>query len=537
VKSLKSFKFFLLLITIQAAAARAALTADQIALLVNRAEPQSIELAKFYAQARGIPADRIIELNLPLTDEVPFDRYERDVVPPVRQFLIEHGLHDKVRCLVTFYGIPLRISDRVNNTFDIVELSRLRQQSQQANARIAELITNMEMHAGEIDPAFKPMTADNSLDSLRRRGDQALHSIAAVATAMTDPQQQQKIESYLREIKVLLTAPIDLDQSSTTAPAAASAPATMPADSMPIDELAARQFDPSARKQIRQLVAKRGLLQYALLLQSQIDYFDTKASGSAVDNELACLWWPMYSRSQWQLNPLDVHFRHENSPKTLMVMRLDAPTPQMVRDLITNSIATENDGLKGKFVVDARGISPTDRNGKPDPYGMFDERLRRLATQVQEKTDMPLLFDNKPEVLGVGAAEEVALYCGWYSVHNYVPSMKFNRGAVGYHVASFELLSLHDPHETGWVRGLMYAGVVGTLGPVAEPYLHTFPPPEEFFPLLMSGKLTLAEVYWTTTPCVSWMQSCIGDPLYTPYAKHPALKVEDLSATLQSAVQ
>ncbi|HEY1628350.1 MAG TPA: TIGR03790 family protein, partial [Tepidisphaeraceae bacterium] len=466
-----------------------------------------------------------------LTEEMPFDRYERDVVPLVRQFLVEHGLQDKVRCLVTFYGIPLRISDRVDNAFEIVELSRLRAQSQQANARIAELITNMEVHAGELDPSFKPLTADASLESLRHRGDSALHSIATVAAAMPDPQQQLKVENYLQKIKSLITEPVDLDQPSTTAPA------TEPADASSMQHLVARQFDPAARKQLRRLAAQKGIMQYALMLESQIDYFNTKATGSAVDNELACLWWTMYSRSQWQLNPLDVHFRHENSLKTMMVMRLDAPTPQMVRDLITNSIATENDGLKGKIVVDARGISPSDRNGKPDAYGMFDERLRRLASLIQEKTQMPLLFDDKPEVLGVGAADDVALYCGWYSVHNYVPSMRFNRGAVGYHVASFELLSLHDPHETGWVRGLMYAGVVGTLGPVAEPYLHSFPPPDEFFPLLMSGKLTLAEVYWTTTPCVSWMQSCIGDPLYKPYAKHPLMKMQDLPETLRGMIQ
>ena len=197
---------------IQAAELRAALTADQIALLVNRAEPQSIELAKFYAQARGIPADRIIQLNLPLVDEMPFDRYERDVVPPVRQFLLDHGLQDKVRCLVTFYGIPLRISDRVNNAFDIVELSRLRTQSQQANARVVELVTNMEMHASEIDPAFKPISENNSLASLRHRGDAALRDLAAIASAATDPQQQQKIRNYLLAIQERMTSPVDLDQ-------------------------------------------------------------------------------------------------------------------------------------------------------------------------------------------------------------------------------------------------------------------------------------------------------------------------------------
>jgi uncharacterized protein (TIGR03790 family) len=103
----------------------APLTADQIALIVNRNAPQSQELAEFYAQARGIPADRIIALDLPQGEEITFDRYERLVVPVVRQFLREKQLQDKIRCLVTFYGVPLRIADRIYTLPDNNERERL----------------------------------------------------------------------------------------------------------------------------------------------------------------------------------------------------------------------------------------------------------------------------------------------------------------------------------------------------------------------------------------------------------------------------
>ena len=93
------------------------------------------------------------------------------------------------------------------------------------------------------------------------------------------------------------------------------------------------------------------------------------------------------------------------------------------------------------------------------------------------------------------------------------------------------------PNEHGWVRGLLSDGVVGTLGPVAEPYLESFPKADEFFPLLLTGKLTLAEVYWRTLPWSSWMQDLIGDPLYTPYKSDPPLKVEDLPPGLAGALQ
>jgi hypothetical protein len=61
------------------------------------------------------------------------------------------------------------------------------------------------------------------------------------------------------------------------------------------------------------------------------------------------------------------------------------------------------------------------------------------------------------------------------------------------------------------------------LGPVAEPYLQSFPLPDQFFPLLMTGKLSLLEVYFLTVPHLSWMQILIGDPLYRPFKNHPAI--------------
>jgi hypothetical protein len=83
------------------------------------------------------------------------------------------------------------------------------------------------------------------------------------------------------------------------------------------------------------------------------------------------------------------------------------------------------------------------------------------------------------------------------------------------------------------VPNLLKDGVVGSLGPVAEPYLHSFPKADEFFPLLLTGRLTLAEVYWKTNPLGSWMNACIGDPLYKPFGKNPAIKVTDLPPDLQ----
>jgi uncharacterized protein (TIGR03790 family) len=232
------------------------------------------------------------------------------------------------------------------------------------------------------------------------------------------------------------------------------------------------------------------------------------------------------------LNPLNwkIAGRIGLPTQTLMVMRLDGPTEQSVRDLIETSIKIEQEGLKGEVVLDARGKPPT------EPYGAYDQTIRNLAELLRAKTSLKVVLDNKPNLIAEDSETEIALYCGWYSLRHYVSPGQFNPGSVGFHVASSEMVSLHNPKETGWCRNLMKAGEVATLGPVAEPYLQSFPPADEFFPLLLTGKLSLAEVYWKTTPWASWMQCCVGDPLYRPYKVHPPLKREDLPEVLKTLV-
>jgi uncharacterized protein (TIGR03790 family) len=516
------FIFFLTLLTFAPAAP--ALTPDEIALVVNDNVPESRQLAEFYSQARNVPADRIIALDLPDGEEIPFDIYERQVTPQVRQFLRSRELEQKVRCLVTFYGVPLRIADRVGTPRDNNEVARLTASLRQLANQLTKIATDIERRAAEIDHTFKPPSTDRTVEALAQRLQRAMQRVEVESQQTGDPKRRQELNDYLSESvqKLMAEAP-----GQDVMPASAPVPASMPAAALA--ELGEKPFDPEAREIVRRQARRgAGLIGYARLLQGHIDYLATKETGAAFDSELALLWWPTYARARWQPNALNAHFKALRSPPVVMVLRLDAPAPQMVRDLIAASIRVEREGLSGKLVVDSRGIHT------PDGFGAFDQRLRTLATRVQTRTDVPVILDEKPEVLPANSVDDVALYCGWYSVHTYVPGMKLNPGAVGYHVASFELVSLRNIARHGWVRGLLESGAVSSVGPVAEPYLHSFPAPDEFFPLLLTGTKTLAEVYWTTVPMASWMQTCIGDPLYSPYRKTPRFGVEDLPAVLRT---
>jgi uncharacterized protein (TIGR03790 family) len=210
-----------------------------------------------------------------------------------------------------------------------------------------------------------------------------------------------------------------------------------------------------------------------------------------------------------------------------MVMRIDGPNEAVARRIIADSILAETEGLTGVIALDARG------NHSGDAYGQYDQFIRDLGELLKRKTKLDVRLDDNPGLFAPDAVKDVAVYCGWYSLRNYVKGPEFHRGAVAYHIASLEMVSLRNPGEKGWVANLLRDGAASSLGPVDEPYLHAFPKPNEFVPLLLTGKLTLAEVYWKTTPLSSWMTACVGDPLYRPYMKNPPMKVADLPPELQ----
>lgn len=130
---------------------------------------------------------------------------------------------------------------------------------------------------------------------------------------------------------------------------------------------------------------------------------------------------------------------------------------------------------------------------------------------------MPVVLDEKQELFQPGDAPNAVIYCGWYSLSRYVDAFKWQPGAVGFHIASGECVSLKKNNQ--WCRNILENGAAATLGPVGEPYLEAFPIPEFFFKLLADGRYTLVESYYLSLPYLSWKMILIGDPLYRPFKK------------------
>jgi uncharacterized protein (TIGR03790 family) len=246
-----------------------------------------------------------------------------------------------------------------------------------------------------------------------------------------------------------------------------------------------------------------------------------------------------YELRGWQPNQLNKNSRPpEELILTIMVCRLDGPTPQIARGLVDKAIKAEKTGLHGAAYIDSRGI-PDDK--QPYSTGHFDQSLRDLAVLLRLHTTLEVKEERTEKLFGStslpsraksrdeqGGCPRTAIYCGWYSLKKYVDSFDFVDGAVGFHIASLEAVDLRDANSTEWCPAMLTRGVTATLGAVAEPYLQAFPKPDEFFFELLDGSC-LVEAFYRTQPFCSWQLVLVSDPLYRPFGPSTPLGVVSLS--------
>ncbi len=387
-----------------------ALQAEEILLIANRNLSSSIELAKYYSKKRQIPADNLLTVNMTDQEDCSREEYQRQLLEPLRKYLAQRQ-GTQIRCLLLFYGIPLRVA--------APELSQ---------------------------PQWREL---EDLKHTRKQIDWQLEN-----------RQLTKEQTRKREQK---------------------------------------------SKQ----------------LATQINKLRLTGQRAAVDSEIALMLNEAYPLDRWLPNPFFVGFNKQqnkllfNKDQVLFVSRLDGPTTEIVRRIIDDSLYAEKNGLQGQAYFDARWLLPEKKN--LTGYALYDASIHNAAAITEKLSSLPVHLDQKETLFQPGEAPQAALYCGWYSLGKYVDAFDWQRGAVGYHIASSECTTLKKPGSQVWCKRMLEDGVAATIGPVAEPYVQGFPLPELFFGFLLDGYYTLAESYFLSTPYLSWQMVLIGDPLYRPF--------------------
>ena len=197
----------------------------------------------------------------------------------------------------------------------------------------------------------------------------------------------------------------------------------------------------------------------------------------------------------------------------LFVSRLDAPTIDAVKSMISNGIKAEKEGLWGWGYADLR---PVESRG----YELGDQWIKASREAIR-RNGIPVITDDLPGTFQPGfPVTDAAAYYGWYAenvdgpfAH---PGFRFVPGGVAVHLHSYSASTLRDPKK-GWVAPLVMHGASASLGNVREPYLPFTTNLGIFAASLLSGR-NLAESYYAAQPVLSWMSICVGDPLYRPYA-------------------
>ena len=246
---------------------------------------------------------------------------------------------------------------------------------------------------------------------------------------------------------------------------------------------------------------------------------EQKTTRAAVDSELALILSGDYPLDGWQPNPYFLGFQRQNillkRDNVLMVSRLDGPDLKTVRRVIDHSVKAEIIGLQGRACIDARW--PRKDQNNLQGYALYDASLHKTGEIITKSGQMKVNMDSKERLFSEGECPQTALYCGWYSLANYVDAFTWQQGAIGFHIASGECATLKNPKSNAWCKRMLEDGIAATIGPVYEPYVQGFPLPDIFFRHLIDGYLSLAESYLVSLPFLSWQMILIGDPLYMPF--------------------
>jgi uncharacterized protein (TIGR03790 family) len=532
-----------LILVFDVAAVRAELFPNQVVIVANANSPESLSVAQHYATRRGIPVQHISKLDLPLDDTMSREDYERRLVTPLRQMLQAQGVHKSIRVIVTVYGVPLRVAaprladDEERWRRDAVaRLGAARVRLEDIEHRAWAIAVSSGSALPPAAPqAENPVTYERNIAFLLRVDEAVQASTKRVRQLKppADGQWSSRLEAIVRDhqgaaglSQLQHEFPRDGQDSwseATTQMRAQQAEGLqllLGSLALPIRD---RRNDLYQR--VEQVYGTYGVFGLAAM---ELNQLSEEHGDASVDSELSLLWWdrPLYGAAWRRANPLHHAFKksgagHREIP-VLMASRLDASTADLASGLVDRAMEAERQGLNGTVYLDARGLPVKDPS---DTYGRYDQSLRDLHQFVTQHTTYRSQLDNtEVRFQRAGAAPDVAFYSGWYRLRQYEDAFTFRTGAIGYHMASAEAVSLHGPGETGWCKNALDHGITATLGSVGEPYLDAFPEPLEFAALLMTGQYSLVESYYLTSRWVSWRMVLVGDPLYNPWKNKPAAK-------------
>ncbi|MHC4913350.1 MAG: TIGR03790 family protein [Planctomycetota bacterium] len=138
-----------------------ALEPNQILVVANGDVTASVRLAQYYCSKRHVPLGNILVLPLgtDLSDTITRADYEKKIAEPMRTKMSDPELADKIRCLLTTYGVPFKVGPRGALSDKKERLEQLTKQKTDLNQKLERLqISDVAGNSKNIEGTKRTLT-------------------------------------------------------------------------------------------------------------------------------------------------------------------------------------------------------------------------------------------------------------------------------------------------------------------------------------------------------------------------------------------
>ena len=383
-----------LFVLISAPSTSLALSAPDLVIVFNRNLPESREVAAYYAKKRRVPADNLVGVDVPTSEDMSRQDYDGKLVPPVKAMVDKLKAGGITPAVLLVYGIPLRVGSVPLSVPEMELKSLATAKVKEYQAQAVQLVHQLDRLTGALTSPPRltyptPKFLEKSQESLVRGQEFLSKEPATPATEAT----RAEITSLL--IKLGGTSP------EARALMAGMARGRSPRQALQQQELLGWNAVASGDLQeamFRGILPKTALKTAAAIrftngLLGELKFwyeaqrlYDQPQTMAAVDSEVTLIMAGRYQKAGWLPNPFNLRF--ERLPvisrvraRTLMVGRLDGPTPATARRLVDDALEVEKTGLRGVFYLDARGLTGQAATGN---YAWFDQHLLHLCGPAEK---------------------------------------------------------------------------------------------------------------------------------------------------------
>ena len=143
-----------------------ALLPAEVLVVANRFVPESVDLARYYMEKRGIPKGNLLKITTTEKETCSRKIYDREIAKPVRRFLLKQDNVGRIRALVTIRGVPLRVGAPELTRKEKKQLKELQVDRDHLKEQLKKLI---EEKSSEQEPLKQRLKAlDKQIKTLKK---------------------------------------------------------------------------------------------------------------------------------------------------------------------------------------------------------------------------------------------------------------------------------------------------------------------------------------------------------------------------------